>query len=107
MTAAELVQILEDRGLNPKATGPDRWQSLCPAHEDRVPSLSIGTGHNAELLLKCHAGCGFQSILAALNVRLRTAATHTVAISRSLVPRSYVEVARARKARLDMKHGRR
>jgi 5S rRNA maturation endonuclease (ribonuclease M5) len=69
MNAPELVQILEQRGLAPKPSGPDRWQSLCPAHEDRVPSLSIGTGHDDCLLLKCHAGCTFADVLASLDVQ--------------------------------------
>lgn len=69
MNAAELVQILADRGLNPKPTGPAKWQALCPAHEDRVPSLSIATGHDDCLLLKCHAGCAFADILGSLDVR--------------------------------------
>lgn len=38
----------------------------CPAHEDRNPSLSLSDGDNGWLLLKCHAGCDFRAITAAL-----------------------------------------
>jgi hypothetical protein len=33
------------------------WLCRCPAHDDRTPSLSVGTGRNERLLLHCHAGC--------------------------------------------------
>ncbi|OUS06972.1 hypothetical protein A9Q96_08370 [Rhodobacterales bacterium 52_120_T64] len=40
--------------------------ACCPAHGDKHPSLSIGTGGNGQLLLNCHAGCAFSDVLAAL-----------------------------------------
>lgn len=40
----------------------------CPAHRDRTPSLSIGSGEGGKLLLKCHAGCEFTQILQALGI---------------------------------------
>lgn len=42
------------------------YVALCPAHEDAVPSLSIREGDTKPLLLKCHRGCSFESIIAAL-----------------------------------------
>lgn len=44
----------------------DNWQAVCPAHEDRRASLSIGVGDDGRILLNCHAGCTFDSLLAAL-----------------------------------------
>lgn len=41
----------------------------CPAHDDQSPSLSIGIGTRGQLLLKCHAGCSFDAIRAALALR--------------------------------------
>lgn len=38
----------------------------CPAHEDRNPSLSLSDGDNGRLLLKCHAGCDYRAVTAAL-----------------------------------------
>ncbi|TMV93600.1 hypothetical protein FGG78_04560 [Thioclava sp. BHET1] len=47
------------------------WQGYygtarCPAHEDHAPSLSISNGNDGRLLLKCHAGCSYVDICAAL-----------------------------------------
>ena len=47
------------------------WQALCPAHEDRTPSLSITEGDDGRVLLHCHAGCATDAILAALRLRPR------------------------------------
>lgn len=41
------------------------WSCRCPVHDDRNPSLSLSYS-GATLLLKCHAGCDFTSILDAL-----------------------------------------
>ena len=41
------------------------WTALCPAHQDRAPSLSVAIGDNGKLLLHCHAGCTFREILEA------------------------------------------
>lgn len=44
------------------------YQARCPAHEDHNPSLSITPGTTQPILLKCHAGCDTETILAALNL---------------------------------------
>jgi putative DNA primase/helicase len=44
------------------------WIALCPAHDDRKPSLSVHLGKDLRALLYCHAGCTFGSILRALNI---------------------------------------
>jgi archaellum biogenesis ATPase FlaH len=41
------------------------WVSLCPGHEDKSPSLSIGIGDDGRILLHCHAGCPPEQIVAA------------------------------------------
>jgi hypothetical protein len=46
----------------------DGWMAKCPAHEDRVASLSIAEGKNGCVLLKCFAGCEFARILAAIGL---------------------------------------
>lgn len=51
-----------------------RWYSdygmaCCPAHRDQSPSLSIRNGRRGRLLLKCHAGCSYRNIVAALQSR--------------------------------------
>lgn len=41
----------------------------CPAHKDENPSLSISAGKDGRILLHCHAGCTYESILAALDLK--------------------------------------
>ncbi len=45
------------------------WQASCPAHEDNSPSLSVSVGDDDRVLLHCHAGCPFESIVAALGLQ--------------------------------------
>jgi hypothetical protein len=42
------------------------WVALCPAHEDRAVSLSIGVGDDGCTLLHCHAGCSTEAVVASL-----------------------------------------
>ncbi len=44
------------------------WLARCPAHEDGSPSLSIGTGRDGRVLLKCHAGCSLEAIAHAAQI---------------------------------------
>src|SRR5829696_5737902 len=46
------------------------WKALCPAHEDREPSLSVTEGNDGRALLKCFAGCGTENIVAALGLEM-------------------------------------
>lgn len=47
------------------------YVALCPAHDDHHPSLAIASGRNGCVLLKCHAGCDTQNVLAALGLQFR------------------------------------
>ena len=42
------------------------WMARCPVHEDRSPSLSITTGNDGKVLVRCHAGCDQRDLIAAL-----------------------------------------
>jgi hypothetical protein len=53
-----------------KKTGADKWQALCPAHEDKHPSLSIRELPDSTLLLKCWSGCGGADVVEAIGLRL-------------------------------------
>jgi putative DNA primase/helicase len=46
----------------------DSFSGLCPAHDDRTPSLSITLVDN-KILLKCHTNCGLDAICNALNIK--------------------------------------
>jgi putative DNA primase/helicase len=64
----ELKNLLVTKtGREPKPAG-EGFICRCPAHEDQTASLSISEGRDG-LLLKCHAGCTFEAITAALGVK--------------------------------------
>lgn len=42
----------------------------CPAHEDRVSSLSVGEGEEGRVLVRCFAGCTVEMIANALGLEL-------------------------------------
>lgn len=46
------------------------WKAICPAHEDRSPSLSIRQSGN-QVLLHCHAGCKTLDIVHAMDLDFR------------------------------------
>ena len=46
------------------------YLALCPAHEDREPSLSVGEGDDGRALIKCFAGCTSQHITDALSLQM-------------------------------------
>jgi 5S rRNA maturation endonuclease (ribonuclease M5) len=53
--------------LNGAKKSGEGWIARCPAHDDKTPSLSVSNGAG-KILLKCHAGCSLNSILAALGL---------------------------------------
>jgi hypothetical protein len=63
------VENLVER-LHAKRSG-DGWKANCPAHEDLTPSLSIREGADGRALIKCHAGCQTNDILAAIDLKPR------------------------------------
>lgn len=42
----------------------------CPAHDDSSNSLSVSTGEEGRIILKCHAGCSTAEICAALGIKI-------------------------------------
>lgn len=64
----KLLEALRDHGHEPKTSGKG-WTCRCPAHEDRNPSLSISTGDDGRALIMCHAGCMFEAICCAINLK--------------------------------------
>jgi putative DNA primase/helicase len=63
MTAETIAKALSGR----KAGGG--WMVRCPVHDDREPSLSIRDGGDGKVLVRCHAGCDQQKVIAALKAR--------------------------------------
>ena len=68
MTPLEnVLQKLEAKGCPAKHRGSG-WQSRCPAHEDKTPSLSITESADGKVLFHCHAGCQITEIMAAVGL---------------------------------------
>ncbi len=44
------------------------YLTRCPAHEDRMPSLSLAEGERFPVVVRCFAGCTFEQILAVLRL---------------------------------------
>src|SRR5262245_15640896 len=64
-----VLDALESAGLNPRRAGGG-YSSRCPAHEDNVPSLSISEGREGRVLMRCHAGCRAEEVVARLGLHL-------------------------------------
>ena len=60
----QLNEILA-RFDNVKSAGRGEWSARCPAHDDRVNSLSISCGAGGKILMHCHAGCDTEIVLSA------------------------------------------
>ncbi|QJW97257.1 hypothetical protein [Frigoriglobus tundricola] len=67
MTPVELL-LSKLKGTKNTTSG---WSALCPAHEDRKPSLSVSEGDDGRALVKCHAGCTTEAVCAAVGLTLR------------------------------------
>lgn len=48
-----------------------RYGALCPAHDDKSPSLSLSRGEDGRALVYCHAGCENRDVLAAVGMEMR------------------------------------
>jgi hypothetical protein len=66
---------LETRGCNPRGSA-GQFMALCPAHEDRDPSLSVGTGSDGRALVNCFAGCETGAVLGELGLCLHDLFPH-------------------------------
>jgi Protein of unknown function (DUF3987) len=68
MTPVEL--LVQRLRAKPAGAGPG-YVALCPAHEDHEPSLSIDEGVDGRALLRCHAGCSTENVIAASGLTMR------------------------------------
>lgn len=46
--------------------GDNSWNTVCPAHSDKGPSLTVSEGNGGRLLVHCHAGCRQDEVIEAL-----------------------------------------
>src|ERR687898_318748 len=69
------VQRLLER-LEGVETRNGSYQALCPAHEDRQPSLNLSEGEDGRALIKCFAGCTPERITDALGLQMNDLFEH-------------------------------
>jgi len=66
MTTSEILSRLAK--VRPSGKG---YTALCPAHEDKNPSLAVSEGEDGKILLKCFTGCLTESVLKAIGLEMR------------------------------------
>jgi hypothetical protein len=66
------------------------WTALCPAHEDRNPSLSIHE-RGGRILLHCHAGCSIEAICAAVGLEMRGLFADKESVPKVVAEYSYLD----------------
>lgn len=55
-----------------KTNNGKEYMALCPAHNDKHPSLSIGYSHEQKhILIHCHAGCQAEDVLSCVGLTLK------------------------------------
>ena len=60
MTAESIAKALGGRKVG------SGWSARCPAHDDRIPSLSLRDIDDGKVLVRCHAGCDQDEVIAHL-----------------------------------------
>jgi len=60
MSAEDLLSRLH--GV--RKSGNGYWSARCPAHEDRIASLSVREVDDGRVLIHCFAGCSVEQVLA-------------------------------------------
>ncbi len=66
-----LLGLLESEGYSPRRGKGDEWRARCPAHDDRVASLSVRGAEDGRVLLTCHAGCETSAVVDCLGLTMR------------------------------------
>ena len=86
MTIEEFVSRL-DRA---KKSGRG-YSARCPAHEDRRASLSVNEGDDGRILVKCHAGCEVEDVVARMGLEMQDLWPEKAMQSPSPTPRRAAE----------------
>ncbi len=63
-----VLSAVASKGGQPKRNAHG-WEARCPAHDDQHASLSVSATNEGKVLVRCHAGCSFKDIVAALGLR--------------------------------------
>lgn len=67
--ASSPVQNVLDRLKGVRQDGAG-WKALCPAHDDRRPSLKLDVAPDGKVLVHCFAGCRTEDVVRALGLEM-------------------------------------
>lgn len=62
------IDLMPNRLQRVRTAPGGGFMAECPAHADRVPSLSITEGQDGRVLVHCFAGCDTAAVLAAIGL---------------------------------------
>ncbi len=65
-----VLAALEKKNGRPPARTGQHWASVCPAHRDKRPSLSIAEGDGGRALLRCFGGCPVEAVVSAIGLTM-------------------------------------
>lgn len=65
------IDVVLQRLDGVKANGSNKWVAICPAHNDKSPSLSIRNTEDGKVLMHCFAGCPTTDITMAIGLDLQ------------------------------------
>lgn len=67
----EILNLISHQtGFIPQPGNNGNYKTLCPAHNDKSPSLSIKQVENGKILIKCFANCSLGEICAAIGINV-------------------------------------
>ena len=65
-----MINKLHSLLKRPTPINNGRFNSLCPAHEDKSPSLSVAMLNDGRILIHCHAGCAPVEVMSAIGLSM-------------------------------------
>lgn len=71
--------------------GHNKFQAVCPAHDDKSPSLSIAETNDGRVLMHCHGGCSTHSVLSSCGLEMHDLFPDTTRNYRSLMDFVYTK----------------
>ncbi|MCS3751352.1 hypothetical protein GGQ19_002547 [Salinibacter ruber] len=84
------LERLEGLKLLPKSGQYQvRWEARCPAHNDRIPSLSISLAPEGHLLVHCHAGCPTEAVMSAVGLEMSDLYPPSASPSKKKAPKKH------------------
>ena len=78
------IDLVLQRLDNPRSTGRSRWRSACPSCGGNKSALSVASGDEGAVLVRCWKGCDAEAVVSALGMQL-----HDLFPARLIAPSSH------------------